>query len=403
MRTVKGLPISVLLTAMAAFSFGQSKAPRPASNAIQTTALGDYVVLGWNDLGMHCMTRDYSSIVVLPPFNDLWAQVVHRGNPPQITTQGVTLSYRFPANTYSAGKINFWTYSHSLFGISTPNIGLTGLGLTGNLTWNGTAFEAIGVPLTPYEDATPTVEQPYQLAEVTAKLGAMQIDQTTFVAPTSTEMHCDLCHGSTNTYNRILSLHDEDVQTTVLLANKPVLCATCHSSNALGKPGVPGVPSLSGAMHRFHAAEVPNISCYSCHPGAKTQCLRGAMFIHGKTCTDCHGTIAQVASSISAGRRPWIDEPKCSNCHDANHAENTGKLYRNSIGHGGMYCTACHNSPHAELPTVQPRDAVQALRVQGNSSYIGKQCTVCHLSTPSGPGPHGFNPSSRVTNWRLYR
>lgn len=77
------------------------------------------------------------------------------------------------------------------------------------------------------------------------------------------------------------------------------------------------------------------------------------------------------------------------------------RLYRNSIGHGGLYCAACHNSPHAELPTAQARDAVQVLRVQGTSTYI-RSCTVCHLSTPTGPGPHGYNPVSKVDNWKIY-
>lgn len=366
----------------------------------QDAALGSYLVLGWNDLGMHCMTKDYSAITVLPPYNDLWAQVIRRGAPPQITTQSITLTYRFPANTYSAGKINFWTYSNALFGVNTPDVGLTGLGLTGNLSVTGSAFEAVGVPLTPYEDAAPTVEQPYQYAEVTALMGSTPLDVTTFVAPTSTEMHCDLCHGSTNTYNSILALHDNENGTN-LRNSKPVLCANCHSSNALGKPGQAGLPSLSRAMHAKHSEEAPNTSCYSCHPGQQTQCLRGAMYLKGKTCTDCHGTLSQVASSISAGRRPWLDEPKCSQCHDSNHSENTGKLYRNSTGHGGLYCTACHNSPHAELPTAQPRDAVQAMRVQGTSSYIGKQCTVCHTTMPTQPGPHGYLPAG-VATWQTY-
>ena len=34
-----------------------------------------YKVLGWNDLGMHCMDSDYSVFSILPPFNNLHAQV----------------------------------------------------------------------------------------------------------------------------------------------------------------------------------------------------------------------------------------------------------------------------------------------------------------------------------------
>ena len=58
-----------------------------------------YVVLAWNDLGMHCYNRDFQDLAVLPPFNTLWAQVVKVGDPPQIITSGVNLTYDFPDNT----------------------------------------------------------------------------------------------------------------------------------------------------------------------------------------------------------------------------------------------------------------------------------------------------------------
>jgi hypothetical protein len=34
----------------------------------------EYVVLSWNDLGMHCANKDFSNIVILPPYNNLKAQ-----------------------------------------------------------------------------------------------------------------------------------------------------------------------------------------------------------------------------------------------------------------------------------------------------------------------------------------
>ena len=36
--------------------------------------LGDYIVIGWNDLGMHCYDLEYSKMAVLPPYNTLWAR-----------------------------------------------------------------------------------------------------------------------------------------------------------------------------------------------------------------------------------------------------------------------------------------------------------------------------------------
>lgn len=354
---------------------------------------GTHVVLGWNDLGMHCMNPSFDSFCVLPPFNTLMAQAVLRGDRPQITSAGLSLSYRFPANTSSASKVNFWVYAHSLFGVDLPvDVGLAGFGLNGSMVWNNATFIAQGIPLTPFEDASPTILQPFQLAELQLRDSASSaiLDMSSVVAPISTELRCDLCHsnGIRSVEDNILAQHDAEEDTN-LLGSKPVLCASCHQSAALGTPGQPDVEPLSMAVHKHHAMEVPDIACYACHPGPKTRCLRGAMFLHGKTCTDCHGDITEVAMSQDAGRRAWADEPKCGSCHGLPYSENTGKLYRNSTGHGGMYCAACHNSPHAELPSAQWRDGLQAMRVQKSSSFI-RDCTVCHTSVPTLPGPHGI-------------
>ena len=46
------------------------------------TTSARYVVLAWNDLGMHCLNPTYDTAVILPPYNTVWAQVIQRGNPP---------------------------------------------------------------------------------------------------------------------------------------------------------------------------------------------------------------------------------------------------------------------------------------------------------------------------------
>ena len=38
----------------------------------------DFVLLGWNDLGMHCSNKDFSKIAVLPPYNNVSAQLILR-------------------------------------------------------------------------------------------------------------------------------------------------------------------------------------------------------------------------------------------------------------------------------------------------------------------------------------
>ncbi len=91
------------------------------------------------------------------------------------------------------------------------------------------------------------------------------------------------------------------------------------------------------------------------------------------------------------GRIPWVDEPSCGSCHSKRRPnfqfEEPGKLYRNSRGHGGVYCSACHGSPHAITPTVTDADNKQAIMQQGFAGTI-KKCTVCHTTTPHDPFPH---------------
>jgi hypothetical protein len=59
----------------------------------------EYVVFAWNDLGMHDLNATYDREVYAPPYTTIWAQVVKRGDPPEIVTSGVTLEYRIVDNT----------------------------------------------------------------------------------------------------------------------------------------------------------------------------------------------------------------------------------------------------------------------------------------------------------------
>jgi hypothetical protein len=367
-------------------------------NANPSPNPGQYVIIGWNDLGMHCMDPSFEDFAVLPPYNTLWAQVIRRGEEPRIVTQDVTVEYRILDNTYSAGKTNFWDYAQQLFGLSEPlppNVGLAGFGLSGTMHATGDHFAAEGIPLTEFRDSAPNTPYPYQVAELVAKDKQGKILATTkTVAPISTEMNCQVCHADHGAANpniatgvmkqNILTLHDQK-ESTDLMSNRPVLCADCHSSNALQLPGKPGLPSLSLAMHSQHQS-VTN-DCYLCHPGPQTKCLRGTMAQDGMTCQNCHGDVSDVANPV---RQPWVDEPLCETCHGPAHGEHAGKLYRFSTGHGGVYCQACHGSQHAIYPTNQPNDNIQSVLLQGEPGTI-KQCTVCHTNTPGGGGPHGAN------------
>jgi hypothetical protein len=74
----------------------------------------NYMVFAWNNLGMHCANPTYDTAIILPPYNNLRAQVIKRGNPPQIITQDIRVDYSFVNNTYSYGKgdyAQFWDNS----------------------------------------------------------------------------------------------------------------------------------------------------------------------------------------------------------------------------------------------------------------------------------------------------
>ena len=360
-----------------------------------TLTAQEYVVIGWNDLGMHCSNLDFSQIVILPPYNNVRAQVILRGDSthlPTVVTTGVRVAYEIPGNTYSVGKTNFWDYEDQLFGVSlAPNIGLTGAGLSGDMAIRENYFFVEGIPITPYTDANLLTEDPFQLGllQLYSTSGPL-LASTQPVVPVSNEINCvsSGCHSSVQ---NILNEHSDEGGFDP--NNTPILCASCHSSNALGAPGQPGVPSLSEAVHKKHGDRTND--CYKCHPGPNTQCLRDVMKTeHGFVCQDCHGSVTEVGESISSGREPWFDEPSCgaTQCHGATYAEEPGKLFRESRGHGGLFCSACHGEPHAIVPSGEARDNVQNIALQGYAGTLNK-CATCHGTTPTAAGPHGILPS----------
>jgi hypothetical protein len=385
--------IAALLAALLAAGCSSSSEPRSTLPASQV----QYVVLAWNDLGMHCLNPSYDTMVILPPYNTIWAQVVKRGPKPQLVTTGITVEYRLVGNTASASKGlfgQFWQHAQRLFG-AAPAIdhGLNlrqpavSNGLSGRMVLDVDHWVVDGVPAVPIGDDG--VWNPFQLAEITVKDAAtgavLGITQAT--VPTSDEFSCNKCHGA-DPFNDILRKHDTKEGTT-LAAQKPILCASCHASPALGMPSrVGGLAYLSEAIHAFHgglpADQRP--ACYDCHPGPKTQCTRSlAHTAPDGNCTHCHGALSEVGGSIASNARvPWVGEPACVKCHAGIREVDTGAtLYRNARGHGGMSCPACHGSPHAMIPSRVASDHTQALQYQGAAVPIG-DCNACHPTSRGG-------------------
>ena len=446
-----------------------------------------YMLTAWNDLGMHCMDgNDFSVFSVLPPYNNLHAQLKNKEG--SLITSGVTITYESiqgtdgQINTSSTDKTNFWNYSKKLFGATLA----TDTGLKGNKTPSTTPqtmqfntthqwWEAEGLPLTPYNDDGS--KNYYPMVRVTAKDGNGKVlSSVDTVLPVSDEMDCKRCHASNSAPAgkptkgwvnngdpekdfklNILRLHDERMPNAVLdnatalkakgydynttgleatVANgTPILCASCHSSNALPGTGVAGIKPFTQAIHAYHSHVVdPNTNlslnssqnrgaCYSCHPGAATKCLRGAMgdATDGAgnsvmQCQSCHGNMAAVGSSTRTG---WLDEPNCQACHqngqqhtsaidpttntlrnavDTRFATNPNvpaqgfSLFRFSKGHGNLQCEACHGATHAIYP-AHNADNIASTSIQGHSGTLA-ECTACHTTVPNTVtgGPHGMHP-----------
>ena len=150
-------------------------------------------------------------------------------------------------------------------------------------------FIAEGIPVVPVDDNNSW--NPFQVAEITVKDGSGNvIAQTKATVPTSDEINCAKCHG-TNAFDDILSKHDSKHSTDLSAASrKPVLCASCHPSPALGIRSGPQ-DYLSQVLHGSHSTR--GASCYDCHPGSTTKCNRSlAHATADGNCVTCHGDMA---------------------------------------------------------------------------------------------------------------
>ncbi|MET0007965.1 MAG: PKD domain-containing protein [Candidatus Thiodiazotropha sp. 6PLUC4] len=191
----------------------------------------------------------------------------------------------------------------------------------------------------------------------------------------------------------LVRLHDQK-HGTDLENQAPVVCQQCHYTPALdlAQLGPLGpefdpyggfangrnqitVKSMSNVMHSHHGSltdsngelvfpdmpeavkdefgvvannterrEVLHETCYQCHPGRRTDCLRGAMSNGGMLCQDCHGDMAQVGTDFTdlvnpdnpgafvlggdfytnpdQPRVPWANEPGCGSCHTGDAMDN---------------------------------------------------------------------------------
>ncbi len=97
-----------------------------------------------------------------------------------------------------------------------------------------------------------------------------------------------------------------------------------------------------------------------------------------------------VATSIEQGRQAMAGRAALRHLPRGELSrESPGTLYRKSHnGHGGLYCSTCHNSPHAILPSREERDNRQTIALQGMTGTL-RNCTVCHGYVPGSPARTG--------------
>ena len=263
----------------------------------------------------------------------------------------------------------------------------------------------------------------------------------------------------------ILRSHDAMHATTIYTgynsatgtAPSPVLCQTCHYSPALdlaqgGPAAGPGLAqttnaSMSRVMHAGHGAlkasgqlvfpimppptdsrrgvsgdpvnaftqGVLESTCYQCHPGKRTQCLRGAMYAAGVVCQDCHGQMTQVGDDFSrnvpAGgaftvktdyytnaatpRVPWLNEPTCGSCHTGDAASNLTATTGALKAPDGIRLVQAYLSTDAKATPILPANLrfaeprVATGTANGNPQLLrlsvdthgGVLCEGCHGST----------------------
>ena len=225
----------ILATVLVMGACSKSSEPEPDGGHTIPAMSDEYVVLAWNDLGMHCLNPTYDQAVLLPPYNTVWAQVIRRGNPPTVVTEGLTAEYRLIDNTSSYGKTDrfgglyagFWDHAEALFGVALAHD--TGLnlvnpalhnGLSGSMVAAGDHFQVNGIPITPVDDHG--TWSPYQIVEVTIRSGETIVAQTRATVPTSDEIRCSRCHaqngvateaiggGGPDVFRNVLLLHDAE-------------------------------------------------------------------------------------------------------------------------------------------------------------------------------------------------
>jgi len=376
-----------------------------------------YLLSVWSPVGMKHVAEVDGVLSLLPPKAELRAQLLERGELPEIISEDVLVSYRIEGA--DAGTLSGEMESRNDYFIAD------------NIIYNPAGSGGF---------------DPYPVLVVTARdMEGTILATTKVVLPVSTEIGCSTCHGSSPelgqkaglgraTAFNILAMHDQLSGTDLTLQaqkGEMVRCRDCHADSRFQAKGNGRALNLSAAIHGFHANYLRGrgeAACNFCHPSSLTGSTRMFRDIHaafGLECTSCHGVLedqalgllkkelqagkeraralmqrlpAQAVSSVEAiePRSPWIQQPDCLHCHIEFEppetdtlvqafTENGEGLYRNRTDESGrIFCATCHSSPHAVYPADNPYgemlDVLQPMQYQDNRLPLGanENCQLCH-------------------------
>ena len=185
-----------------------------------------------------------------------------------------------------------------------------------------------------------------------------------------------------------------------------------HSDTGLFQDMPPAIDAQGNRRDPVLTQTILEETCYLCHPGKRTQCMRGAMANGGLVCQDCHGQMDQVGDDFTRGvslatpgafelgadfytnpdtpRVPWANEPGCGSCH-------TGYATDNLAGDPDVLVSPTDTLGNADgirlLAAYRTDDPKATPIVPANKAFAENVVTVDDM--PGDPGAIG-NP-------KLYR
>lgn len=414
----------------------------------------EYALAAWSDKGMHVFSDSARIMTVTPPGVNVYAQLIRRGDSPELVTEDVTLTYKVETGFEKPEKhLRFWEFLIPTFHLARePGQGMTENYVAGEMTLNDEmrVYSASMAPTAPYPDQGGYDPYPLFTVEARDSASGQLLASTRVVGPASTEMGCKNCHAggwkapegnpvtgvSDETAMAILKSHDRISKTSLYkeaMRGHPLPCQKCHAVVGGRYEGDEKLLSLSASIHGFHANYLPKQSaeaCGLCHPSNPQGATRGFRGVHaakGLNCTQCHGTLEDMAvgllkheaeggkkgavtllSALTGGMGAAVEEiaprsartmaPDCGACHDfetkpagdasafnawADASEDALFTQRRDEMDAVM-CQACHGAPHALYPARnaygETLDVIQPLQYQGVAGVLGTdgKCLVCH-------------------------